>query len=158
MKRCISLICALLLLLPLCGCRNEEEPAVHFYYLRSDDTISYGNADALLAPVEVSAEGMDLLTLFELYLQGPDSEHFRSPLPENIRLLSVFQSDDTLVLELTSGFNSLGEIQMSLAGACLCATAYEVTGLESIEIRAGEHSYTFRNDSFLLLDSMEPTE
>jgi hypothetical protein len=108
--------------------------------------------------VEITAESSDLMTLFQLYLQGPDSEQFHAPLPANIRLLSVIRASDMLVLEFTSGFMGLSEIQMSLAGACLCATAYEITGLEAIEIRVGDEQYQFRYDDFLLLDSTEPTE
>ena len=158
MKRYLCLICILLLLLPLWGCHSEEQPAAHFYYLRSQETIAYGKSDALIAPVEITAESSDLMTLFQLYLQGPDSEQFRSPLPANIRLLSVSRAGDMLVLEFTSGFMGMSEIQMSLAGACLCATAYEITGLEAIEIQAVDQKYEFRYDDFLLLDSTEPTE
>ena len=158
MKRMICQLCGALLLLSLCGCQEEDSSGKHFYYLRSEDTIAYGNTDALIAPVEISAEGLDVQSLFQLYLQGPDSELYRSPLASNIRLLSVSTSGNALVLEFTSGFNAMSDVQITLSGACLCATAREVTGLESLTIRAGDLEYTFRYDSFLFLDGPEASE
>lgn len=160
MKRVFSLFLSLLLLFLLCGCTEDHASSCTFYYLRTGESVAYGTQDALIAPVvlEISDQGVPLNYLLRMYLTSPLPENFRSPFPSGTYLLNTLEEENTLVVVLSEEFSALEDIHLSLACACLCATCFELTEADTIQIHSGEESYTYDRGSFTLLDDITPTE
>ena len=154
MKRRISCFLILLLLFGICGCAQPEENERTFYYLRTAETIRYGQADALIAPVtrNITGEDATLDYLLQLYLKGPTEEGYISPIPKGTYLLSSLWDGDTLVLVLSREFSSLDGIGLTLAGACLTATCRDLAGVETVEVRSADEVYRFDLADYTFLD------
>ncbi len=160
MKRFSILFLTFVMVFSICGCTQDSGNSFTFYYLRSEESISYGTQDALIAPVdrEISDQGVPLNYLLRMYLSSPLPENFRSPFPSGTRLHSVSEENGTLTVVLSEEFSALEDIQLSLACACLCATCFELTEAQSIQIQSGGESFAFDQNSFTLLDEIIPTE
>ncbi len=154
MKRLICALLCLCILLSFTACGDRQESRCTFYYLRSDNTIQYGQTDALIAPVEreFSYGELSLDELLQLYLNGPTEEDYRNIIPKGTYLLSTIQRTDLLVVVLSREFSTLDGIQLTLAGACLTATCHALTGLERIQVRSGESIYDFDLNDCIFLD------
>ena len=155
MKRILSFVLILCLALTLTGCTGEAEKDIRFYYLRTGESIRYGSADALIAPValENSTSGDDLDHLLQQYLERPIPENFRNPFPKGTYLLSTIARDDMLVIVLSREFSNLDGIRLTLAGACLTATCHELAGYTHIQVRSGEKVYEFHYNDYIFLDN-----
>lgn len=153
MKQLTALFLALCLLLFFSGCAPDKEEPPRFYYLRTEETILYGDMDALIAPVsrDISRD-MDLERILQLYLDGPMEEDFRNPIPKGTYLLSIIPREDRLDIVLSREFSTLDGIQLTLAGACLSATCHDLTGFEKIQVRSADSIYDFDLNSFIFLD------
>ena len=154
MKRMILLLAAALLLFFLTGCTQPEDNTCQFYYLRTADTIQYGQEDALIAPVSRTIAGQDagLNYLIQLYLEGPAEEVYRSPIPKGTYLLSTLWEEDTLVLVFSREFSQLDNMSLTLAGACLSATCHDLAGAEHIQVRSGDSIYDFYLNNYTFLE------
>lgn len=152
MKRLICLI--LFLVFSLTGCAKPQEDTCQFYYLRTAETIRYGQEDALIAPVsrEITGQDSSLDYLLQLYLDGPSESNFISPFPRSTYLLSILWEEDTLVLVVSREFSTLEEMDLTLAGACLAATCHKLAGAEQIQVRSGDNVYEFDLHNFAFLD------
>jgi germination protein M len=156
MKRILSFVLILCLALTLTGCAGEAEKDVQFYYLRTGESIRYGSADALIAPVELenATPGDDLDHLLQQYLERPAGENFRSPFPKGTYLLSTIPRDNMLVVVLSREFSTLDGIRLTLAGACLTATCHDLSGYTRIQVRSGENVYDFDYNDYIFLDNI----
>ena len=153
MKRFLSLFLICCLALSFAACAEKTEDTAVFYYLRSEDTIAYGQIDALIAPLpHQPISSLSLNDLLQLYLNGPGDEYYRNPIPKGTYLLSTIRHEDTLVIVLSREFSTLDGIQLTLAGACLSATCRQLTGLDCIQVRSGENIYEFDYRDFTFLD------
>ncbi len=157
MKKTIVCLAALLLLLSLTACRKTEERSYNLYYLRSSDTVLFGEADAIVAPVkrQISGQSAGLTYLMQLYFEGPTEEGFHSPFPQGTRLIHAQLEDNLLVLEVTAQFSQLENIRLTLAGACLAATCHELTGAETVQVICGEETYHFNRSDYTFLDVID---
>lgn len=154
MKRMILFLLLFAIVLSCSACAGEKPVQPAFYYLRTEDTIDYGQADALIVPIsqEIPPE-VDLDVLLQLYLDGPVDENLRNPIPKGTYLLTTIEQGDTLMIVLSREFSTLDGIQLTLAGACLAATCHDLTGAEKISVRSGDNTYDFDLNSFVFLDS-----
>ncbi len=157
MRKLSLFLAAALFLLSLSGCRNTEEKSFNFYYVRSADTILFGQEDAYVAPVhrQISGQHSELSYLLQLYFEGPTEEGFVTPFPSGTRLIRVRQEDKLLVMEVTTHFLELENIRLTLAGACLTATCHALTGAETVQVLCGEESYTFYQTDYTFLDVID---
>lgn len=155
MKRNILILLILCLLFSLWGCHSEQEHSAQFYYLRTAESIRYGQPDALVAPVnrEISDQNAGLEYILQLYLDGPSGENYRNPFPQGTYLLSTIQNEDTLILVLSREFSTLEGIRLTLAEACLAATCSRLTGTQQFQVRSGDRIYDFSIDEFTFLDN-----
>ena len=153
MKQLLCLLLAACLL--LAGCTGTQEKTYQFYYLRTDDTIRYGTADGLVAPISrnISGGNEELNYLLQLYLDGPGTPDYLNPIPRGTYLLSTIWQEEVLVIVLSREFSELDTIHLSLAGACLTATCHGLTGAEKIQVRSGDSVYDFDLESYHLLDA-----
>ena len=154
MRRAVTTLLILCLLVSLAGCMPDEEPVYTFYYLRTPETIRHGSEDALVAPVtmEIASPDAELEYLLQLYLDGPTKTNFLSPIPKSTYLLSTLWEEDILVLVLSREFSQLENIRLTLAGCCLTATCHALTGAEAVRIRSGEQTYDFTIHDCIFLD------
>ena len=153
MKRLIVFVLILSLALSCAACVEEAPPQTNFYYLRTQETILYGEPDALIAPVtrELSTD-TPLDEALQLYLNGPSEETLMSPIPKGTDLITFIPREDMLILVLSREFSNLDGIGLTLAGACLCATCHSLTGQGRIQVRSGENIYDFDLSDFVFLD------
>ena len=160
MKRTVLFLLLFCLILPLCGCTGDDTDNITFYYLRTQESISYGARDAVIAPVvrEVSEQNSGLNYLLRMYLSSPLPENYRSPFPSGTYLINAVREENTLVVELSEDFSTLEDIHLSLAAACLCATCFDLSNAETLRIISADLSLEFHRSSFLLLDDVTPTE
>lgn len=157
MKQRSMLLLLLVLLLASAGCRDNRENTHRFYYLRSSDTIVYGQSDGLIAPLnrEIADQSADLNYLLRLYFEGPTEEGFQSPFPGGTALLRSSLDSEVLTLEVSGQFASLENIQLTLAGACLTSTCHELTGAQTVVVLCGENSYRFHCRDYEFLDVID---
>lgn len=164
MKRSIAMILILCLLAALGGCAGDQEEIldpVDFYYPRTG--VSFGTDDGVIGSEarEASGHRENPAYLISVYLHGPQSEGLRQIFPVETRLLSLKIIDDEARLLLTDSFAQLTGVDLTLACACLTATAMELTGAQSVRIEAasktldGKDSITMNSSTLLLLDDSE---
>ena len=156
MKRFLILILLVCLLTGTVGCARSNENTCTFYYLRTEESIQYGQADALMAPVEleISGQNAELDYLLQLYLDGPTEANYYNPIPSGTYLLRAAEDDGSLVLVLSQEFTELDHIRLTLALSCLAATCHSLTGMEAIQVLSGGETYHFHiNDCIFLDDS-----
>lgn len=159
MKRLLILILVLGIGLSCAACTQDAEEQTFFYYLRTRETIAYGEPDALVAPVcmDIPPE-LPFEDVIALYLSGPTDETLLSPFPQGTQLLSTIERKDMLVLVMSGEFSSLDGIQLTLAGTCLAVTCQELTGQGRIQVRSGEHIYDFDASNIVFLDDSAGTQ
>ena len=171
MKRLICLLTVLMLLLPGCAFgRDRHKEPVTFYYLRNHDAsddyrefFSQGAVDSEAR--EASGHREDLKYLLAMYLQGPLRDDLKNPFPAGCLALSITQNDRTLHIRLNTLVLRLNEMELTVAGACLAKTFFELADVDQIHLDAaapnGEILFfrDFTPDNLLLEDSWtQPTE
>lgn len=165
MGRITSLLLSLLLLCTMAGCHPEEEMKrpVNFYYVTSE--LSFKLEDTVIQKeVRDCGDLANPQSQIRLYLKGPVNENLRSPFPANLELLYLSQHEQHLLINLSGELASLSGLELMLSCSCLALTCMELTGAESITIRAngasmdGQDEITLDKDSILLLDTFHPKE
>lgn len=171
MKKLICLMLVFLLLLSGCTLGQErlKEP-VSFYYLRShSDSDAYQSffSEGVIGAESREASGhrQDLTYLLTMYLQGPLSEDLENPFPAGCRAIEIKQEDQTLSISLNAVVSQLGEMELTIACACLAKTCLELTGVDTVYMESrnpdGDALFTriFTADNLLLEDDYtQPTE
>lgn len=153
MKRIVSLVLCILLILTMHGCGNVIE-RTNFYYRRID-FLYEEEAPVIAAETrDISGHAGELTYLISLYLAGPSSKKLDSPFPDNTQLLSADMIEGSIQIELSDLENSLSDAQFSLACACLTLTGLEFTEAESVTIISGERTLTMSGSDLLLYDSI----
>ena len=159
MKRFISLILSLFLLISFCGCNDKKdsfEDPVQFYYRSS--IISYNSEISVIRGETQEGSGYDLVGLINKYLQGPITDECLSPFPAGITVLSIETSQGKTYISLNKPFADLSGIALSLACACLSKTVMELTESSVVEISvpnshlSGNASIIMDAQTILLLD------
>ena len=88
---------------------------------------------------------------------GPVDEDLRSPLPADVRILSVEQSSTTIRLQLNEASDAMTDTEFSLACACLTLTCTKLTGADSVTLCGTTRSITMTRDSLTLYDDVTTT-
>lgn len=150
MKRRISFLLLLALLLSGCGHFAQMRDPVTFYYVRQDYS---SDMLGVLGSEQREAAGHknDLHRLLAMYLMGPSREGLISPLPRGTSLISLEQSDSRIILELTE--LSMSDADYTLACACLAQTLLGITGATQIIVISASRSVTLHKDNLALQDT-----
>ena len=169
MKRTVSFLLILIMLLSLCACQiqgSDVMEPVEFYYLRTDYV--YGGTDGVIASETREASGHvgDLPYLLALYLRGPLDSSLKAPFPTGSKILSFYLDGETLSVTLDSTFASLQNMELTLACACFARTCFSLADVAQVQITAltpddtPSLDITISADSLLLEDisSMEVAE
>lgn len=149
MKRRISFLLLLALLLGGCGHYIQMREPVTFYYVRQDYS---SDMRSILDSEQWEATGHkdDLNYLLSLYFMGPSREDLISPLPPDAKLISLEQSDSCIILTLTE--LSMSDADYTLACACLAQTLFGVTDARQITIISASKNVTLYKDNLALHD------
>ena len=155
MKRLISLLLTLAMVLSLCACTSET--AVTYYYVRDEQEYQYGTADGVMVGESREAAGHvnDLRYLLILYFHGPVTDYLESPFPSGTTLEKLEQDADSVDIQLSGIVSMMEGTDLTLACACLAATCFGLTDAETVTIHAeslNTVSITFTRDSLLLVD------
>lgn len=150
MKKGICLICALLLLLCLVGCKSRD--TVSFYYPRTQ--VQYGTPDGILAAEEreLPVGQYDLEYLLKLYLEGPVSQELYAPFPKGTALLSVSVQDGTATVLLSEPFEAQENLEHMIACAAIASTCFSLTEADRVSIQAGDFSIILSRDTLVLTE------
>lgn len=165
MKRFLAfvLVCALLLCCTACTGKKETlTKPVAFYYCTTE--VVYDGKTGIIAAEqrESSQFGDDMTALLNAYLQGPISESFQSPFPENVQIVTFSMSGPTILAVLSKEFSQLSGLDLIIACACLSRTIFDLAEQNCIQIAAfdsqldGQTYITIDRDSMFLVD--DPTE
>lgn len=136
MKRMAGFICFLLILIGMASCNQKEsfvEPVV-FYYPRSEFGI--GKDDSVISQEIREGTQLNVNKLLDSYFLGPLDAQLANPFPEGTRLISMNTEELTLYLTLSDEFASLAGIELTVACASIAKTCKELTGAETVVIRA----------------------
>lgn len=156
MKRILSALLALFLLLSLCACDTDQEGTTRFYYQRTNFQYGSGTEDGVIAPEKrnITGHGEDLSYLVSLYLAGPLDEELVSPFPKDVRTLRAEQIVSRVYVELSDVGTELSDAQFSLACACLSLTLLDLTNAYEVTIVSGERSLSLTRDQLTLADNV----
>ncbi|MBE6974902.1 MAG: hypothetical protein E7436_05375 [Ruminococcaceae bacterium] len=164
MKRWICLLLAILCL-PLWGCQEEETPLLdpfNGYYRRAE--LTHGSADSVIAALPIEGAGLkgDHLALLNIYLSHRPDPFYAPTFPEGTQLLIMELEYNTADLLLSSNISELSGLDLTVACVCLTKTVIELTGVDTVIIRArgttldGASYISMDLSSIYLLDDYEP--
>ena len=162
MKRFLSVLLCLSMMLPLFGCAREEaeiQKPVTFYYRKAN--VSFNDAESVIAREQRESYGHegDIPYLMGMYLKGPSSADFHKTFPADTFIVSIHYMDNLAKIVFSFHFAELSGIDLTVACACVTMTMMELTDVESVQISAAGallddyQSITMNKDSLLLLDN-----
>lgn len=143
MRRIMSIVILIILLLSLTGCQQEEAELVHpvqlFYCSK---TVNFHLEDGLFAS-EVrefdSWENKPREFLNE-YLAGPVSPDLVSPFPVGGWIIELSKKGKNVNVVLNINFTRLSPNELSTACACLSMTIFELMDAESVQIETSGYN------------------
>ena len=167
MKKLLSVILVLCLMLSIAGCAREPEipeDSYTVYYQLKNPT--YGTMDSVVAPTYLLASGRgdDISYLLRKYLASTPGEGFVSPFPHTVTLISFKLEGPTAKVILSNQIAQLSGIELTVALICLTRTVMDLTDCREVIISAntallaGQNYITLNRDSFLLLDDSGNTQ
>lgn len=142
MRKWMAATAALLLLLTACDLPQEPtaEEGYLIYYLAQMDEARGGDL------IRGSYEQLDLAedaslteqarAVVQQLISGPEEDSLRSPLPDNISLLSLTVQDRRAEVDLSEGFARLSGIELTLADYCLTLSLTALEGISAVSITA----------------------
>lgn len=164
MKRMMTLIMAILLVIPFFGCGkdNDFRAPVNFYYCT--DPVDYQSDYAVISPEIREGDGVNenLLQLLDLYLAGPITDGFRSPFPNGVRMEEISEENDLVTVSLSKEFSQLTDYSLTLACTGLSMTVMDLTGCETVRIQVadaplgGSDYIEMNREKLLFLDEYRP--
>jgi len=137
MKRILLFLLLMLYIFPLTACSKAsiQEP-VNFYYRRVE--LNYSGTDSVIAAEvrEAAGKSGDHSALLRDYLHGPDSDAFVRTIPAEVVLIACHVDGNMADVVLSDEIATLTGMDLTIACACLTLTTIELTGVETVQIRA----------------------
>ncbi len=160
MKRLLSFILIACVLICICGCKQEtqKQQGSPFYYCVRELDFHPGSA-ALAVEYRADVPQNTLIQAIEIYLNGPLSPDLQSPFPEDLRLIGVYQEDETIYMTFSPELSQLSGLELTMVCGCVTLTVLSLTDAKQAEIRSvtglldGQRSIIMDKDTLLLLDS-----
>lgn len=169
MKKILILVLAVVMLLPLFGCAEEEPEIavpVTYYYRRAE--ISFESKTGIVAPEARESQGHenDLTYLLNQYFDGPNDKALQRTFPLGTQLISISVSSQHTVITVSGHLASFKGIDLTIACTCITMTVMELTGTQKVEIKADRallndaESIIMDMDTLLMLDdsAMDPAQ
>ena len=136
MKRLILILTSIVLFLCCLGCNQKTKivKPVNFYY--PSESVSYEGNDRVIRPEvrESKDHTNDLTGLVRLYLQGPVTQGFENPFPNDVTLRSFAIMDNEVIIELSAQFAQVTGLDHTLAVCSIAKTLYQLTNIEKVTI------------------------
>ena len=139
MKRLLSIIMTVVLLSFCMGCKSEDiRTPVNFYYCA--DPVHYNDPQGVISPELRDRSGYqdDLTGLLSLYLQGPLSEGYASPFPQNVQLEAISVADSVTEIQFSKEFSDLTGHKLTLACVCVTMTVMELVPAQAVRIQVAD--------------------
>lgn len=155
MRRGVLIFIAILLMLSLAGCSQQEKTAegLQLYYTASSDSL-YGEA-IQGESYEVDSQAVDIVALMERLLSGPQDVSLTNPFPSGTSILwAGWLPDGVLVLNLSEEYSGLTGVNLTLADYCIVHTLCQLEGVSKVEILVANQENQFRNHQILTLDDI----
>ena len=151
-KRIFAFLLALLLLLGGCSASEQKEENGTLYYLYTDINAHRGG-DAIGRESCVIEPMPDTLTAAEnlllRYLQGPEKEGLKSPLPASLQVQDLTLNGTTLTVDVSSVYTILSGVDLTLADSCLALTLSQLPGISRVSITVNGKDLDYRSHSTL---------
>ncbi len=159
MKRLISIVLSLGILLAAsgCGAPSIEEPGA-FYYKQADSG-AYTSECVIDSEVrDIAHVREDIGQLLALYLQGPENKKLESPFPRGTAVTKWTLVENTLLLTFGTEFAQLSGVDLTIACGCVAKTLMELYPIQRVNIQAedsllnGSRSITITEKNIQLVD------
>ena len=139
MKKVISLLLGILIVLSFCACNssneNFQEP-INFYYCTEE--ITYNTKHGVVKP-EIR-EGIiysnNVQMMLRAYLEGPIDSSYVSYIPSEAKLVSFQRNNTEAFVTFSEEFAELTGIKLTTACSCVAMTISEYCGVDVLYIRA----------------------
>ena len=157
MKRYISLLLAIVLLISFWGCDKRsddfERPAT-FYYPQAQSSLDLSESMFRGEIRETAHCNGKLEEILNIYLSGPTTDNCVSPFPANLFTLSVVQKESTVTVTLSNAFSQLEGFDLSIASICISMTLFELVDCEEVVLRTNGDSLSDKNAIVISKDSL----
>ena len=161
MKRYISLLLVIVMLILFCSCEKRSEnfvlPAT-FYYPQAQSSLDLSESMFRGEIRETAHCHGKLEEILNIYLSGPTTDDCVSPFPPNLFVLSAVQNEGTVTINLSNAFSQLEDFDLSIASICISMTVFGLTDCEEVELQtngdalSGRDSIMISKDIIYLLD------
>lgn len=156
MKRCMIITLCILM---LCGCSSapEYQKPVEFYYLASETSYTCDSS----AIVSELREGSDMGTLEETmsaYLAGPSDPELITPFPDGLRLVRIYQDQNTVYITVSQEISDLTNLDLTFACTCIALTCLDITNAVQVCIDAENGLLDGQKNVILDKESLQLTD
>lgn len=136
MKRLLSIILPIVLLYFCVGCNGEDiRSPINFYYCANP--VHYNDPQGVISPELRDRSGYqdDLSGLLSLYLQGPLSEGYASPFPQDVQIERISSTGSVTEIQFSKKFSDLTGHKLTLACVCVTMTVMELVPTQAVRIQ-----------------------
>ena len=140
MKRLLSLLLALVMVLSLFGCAAQEETVtegLRLYGINDGESRLGGDViTAAVVPWEDLPEEREAQAAAVMELLLTSAEDYTSPLPAGTMLRSVKLSGSTAYVDLSGAYGQLSDMALTIADYCIALSLTQLTGVYAVRITA----------------------
>lgn len=152
MRKLLSIVLILSLLIPFAGCADSGKDIL-FYYPRKQ--VLYGQADGVISAEERDVPGreQDLQYLLLLYLEGPLSQELYTPFPKGTTIKQFEIQEKALRLVLSDDFEQLEGLDYTIACTCIAQTCFGLGSFDTVEVTFGSNTMILTPRTMALVDN-----
>ncbi len=154
MRRWISLLCVLVLVLTMAGCgvaqkiRNEDD-GLRLYYPTVPDASQGGDAidSADISWEELPQEDKQAQAeaVLALLMGECEAEEFRSPIPNGTTLLSCEVKGSTAYVDFSAAYGQLSGMDLTLADYCVTLSLTQIPEIYAVRITVAGQELAYRD-------------
>ena len=163
MKKILSLLLCIFLLLGFTGCHNNSSAiTLNFYYPL--ENYGYDTVEEKFHPRSVDVEIREDIQYISArqvlgeYLKGPVDPALMNPFPLELELLDLSIDSKVLYITLSDQLADLSGVPLTIACSCLAKTAMTIASVSKVEIKCqtqlldGKKALTFSADTAIFDD------
>ena len=166
MKRIISILLVLLILVSACGCvgSNHDIDVPASFYYRTDPATSNAPTPIFSAEIRETADlNNNALDILNRYVAGPVSEGYLSPFPAGVTVNSIERNGERVIITMNDAFGALTGVALTSACTCVVLTVIELIDCQEVTIQCqsapldGAASISMSIDGLHLMDTTDIT-
>ena len=165
MKKLLTCLLSILLLLSMSGCQRQNDSNSHtFYYPRNDfgyDALEGKFYEEIIrSEIRDDFTDTDIYEILRMHLEGPISPDFANPYPDGMSLITCNVEEQTLYITVSDHLSELTDINLIIACACIGKTGIELTNTSTVQISCenalldGKKSVVLQNDLIIVSDTV----